>query len=139
MSHILVQGRIYNLAYSLRKADTSISLAQCINSQLMINACADKLSQNIVNYINFKCVDTLIPVLKVYTLCVTACLFLQFQLQMFDIICSTSWANRDKCCELPALVRKSYRTPTQPSSSLLIRAIIVFMPRLNYDGTRVIN
>uniref|UniRef100_A0A672ZDR0 Collagen, type XIV, alpha 1a n=1 Tax=Sphaeramia orbicularis TaxID=375764 RepID=A0A672ZDR0_9TELE len=28
-----------------------------------------------------------------------------FQLQMFDIICSTSWANRDKCCELPALVR----------------------------------
>uniref|UniRef100_A0A674N2Y8 Collagen type XIV alpha 1 chain n=1 Tax=Takifugu rubripes TaxID=31033 RepID=A0A674N2Y8_TAKRU len=59
-----------------------------------------------------------------------------FQLQMFDIICSTSWASRDKCCELPALVRKSYRTPTQPSSSLLIRAIIVFMPRLNYDGTR---
>ncbi|XP_078789565.1 collagen alpha-1(XIV) chain isoform X2 [Oryzias latipes] len=26
-----------------------------------------------------------------------------FQLQMFDIICSTSWASRDKCCELPAL------------------------------------
>uniref|UniRef100_H3CW87 Collagen type XIV alpha 1 chain n=1 Tax=Tetraodon nigroviridis TaxID=99883 RepID=H3CW87_TETNG len=26
-----------------------------------------------------------------------------FQLQMFDIICSTSWARRDKCCELPAL------------------------------------
>uniref|UniRef100_A0A4W6CH04 Collagen type XIV alpha 1 chain n=1 Tax=Lates calcarifer TaxID=8187 RepID=A0A4W6CH04_LATCA len=24
-----------------------------------------------------------------------------FQLQMFDIICSTSWASRDKCCELP--------------------------------------
>lgn len=30
---------------------------------------------------------------------------LQFQLQMFDIICSTSWANKDKCCELPGLVR----------------------------------
>lgn len=30
---------------------------------------------------------------------------LQFQLQMFDIVCSTSWANEDKCCELPALVR----------------------------------
>ena len=29
----------------------------------------------------------------------------QFQLQMFDIVCSTSWANKDKCCELPALVR----------------------------------
>uniref|UniRef100_A0A803U1M9 Collagen type XIV alpha 1 chain n=1 Tax=Anolis carolinensis TaxID=28377 RepID=A0A803U1M9_ANOCA len=26
-----------------------------------------------------------------------------FQLQMFDIVCTTSWANRDKCCELPAL------------------------------------
>lgn len=31
----------------------------------------------------------------------------QFQLQMFDIVCSTSWANRDKCCELPALVSLS--------------------------------
>lgn len=30
---------------------------------------------------------------------------LQFQLQMFDIVCSTSWASRDKCCELPGLVR----------------------------------
>uniref|UniRef100_I3JJM0 Collagen type XIV alpha 1 chain n=1 Tax=Oreochromis niloticus TaxID=8128 RepID=I3JJM0_ORENI len=28
-----------------------------------------------------------------------------FQLQNFDIVCSTSWANRDKCCELPSLVR----------------------------------
>ncbi|KAM6968107.1 collagen alpha-1(XIV) chain [Aplochiton taeniatus] len=26
-----------------------------------------------------------------------------FQLQMFDIICSSSWASRDKCCELPGL------------------------------------
>ncbi|XP_005994616.1 collagen alpha-1(XIV) chain isoform X2 [Latimeria chalumnae] len=25
------------------------------------------------------------------------------QLQMFDIACTTSWANRDKCCELPGL------------------------------------
>uniref|UniRef100_A0A7N8X8M8 Collagen, type XIV, alpha 1a n=1 Tax=Mastacembelus armatus TaxID=205130 RepID=A0A7N8X8M8_9TELE len=31
-----------------------------------------------------------------------------FQLQMFDIICSTSWASRDKCCELPALVRNKH-------------------------------
>uniref|UniRef100_A0A8C5N981 Collagen, type XIV, alpha 1a n=1 Tax=Gouania willdenowi TaxID=441366 RepID=A0A8C5N981_GOUWI len=31
-----------------------------------------------------------------------------FQLQMFDIICSTSWASRDKCCELPALVRNTH-------------------------------
>ncbi|XP_031697834.1 collagen alpha-1(XIV) chain-like, partial [Anarrhichthys ocellatus] len=28
-----------------------------------------------------------------------------FQLQIFDIVCSTSWASRDKCCELPGLVR----------------------------------
>uniref|UniRef100_A0A672M260 VWFA domain-containing protein n=1 Tax=Sinocyclocheilus grahami TaxID=75366 RepID=A0A672M260_SINGR len=27
-----------------------------------------------------------------------------FQLQSFDIVCSTSWAQRDKCCELPSLV-----------------------------------
>uniref|UniRef100_A0A8C2JQJ2 Collagen, type XIV, alpha 1b n=1 Tax=Cyprinus carpio TaxID=7962 RepID=A0A8C2JQJ2_CYPCA len=27
-----------------------------------------------------------------------------FQLQSFDIVCSTSWARRDKCCELPSLV-----------------------------------
>uniref|UniRef100_A0A674D797 Collagen type XIV alpha 1 chain n=1 Tax=Salmo trutta TaxID=8032 RepID=A0A674D797_SALTR len=26
-----------------------------------------------------------------------------FQLQSFDIVCSTSWASRDKCCELPGL------------------------------------
>uniref|UniRef100_A0A3B3Z6N2 VWFA domain-containing protein n=1 Tax=Periophthalmus magnuspinnatus TaxID=409849 RepID=A0A3B3Z6N2_9GOBI len=26
-----------------------------------------------------------------------------FELQSFDIVCSTSWANRDKCCELPGL------------------------------------
>ncbi|XP_067258708.1 collagen alpha-1(XIV) chain isoform X2 [Chanodichthys erythropterus] len=26
-----------------------------------------------------------------------------FQLQMFDIVCSISWASRDKCCELPGL------------------------------------
>uniref|UniRef100_A0A8C7DFL3 Collagen type XIV alpha 1 chain n=1 Tax=Oncorhynchus kisutch TaxID=8019 RepID=A0A8C7DFL3_ONCKI len=26
-----------------------------------------------------------------------------FQLQAFDIVCSTSWASRDKCCELPGL------------------------------------
>uniref|UniRef100_W5LGS1 Collagen type XIV alpha 1 chain n=1 Tax=Astyanax mexicanus TaxID=7994 RepID=W5LGS1_ASTMX len=26
-----------------------------------------------------------------------------FQLQMFDIVCSTSWAGRDQCCELPGL------------------------------------
>nr|XP_033958086.1 collagen alpha-1(XIV) chain [Pseudochaenichthys georgianus] len=36
-----------------------------------------------------------------------------FQLQMFDIICSTSWASRDKCCELPAL-RVEEQCPSLP-------------------------
>uniref|UniRef100_A0A3B5BAD1 Collagen type XIV alpha 1 chain n=1 Tax=Stegastes partitus TaxID=144197 RepID=A0A3B5BAD1_9TELE len=36
-----------------------------------------------------------------------------FQLQMFDIICSTSWASRDKCCELPAL-RVEEQCPSMP-------------------------
>uniref|UniRef100_A0A8C9ZLQ8 Collagen type XIV alpha 1 chain n=1 Tax=Sander lucioperca TaxID=283035 RepID=A0A8C9ZLQ8_SANLU len=31
-----------------------------------------------------------------------------FQLQIFDIVCSTSWASRDKCCELPGLVRSKF-------------------------------
>ncbi|XP_028983776.1 collagen alpha-1(XIV) chain isoform X2 [Betta splendens] len=38
-----------------------------------------------------------------------------FQLQMFDIICSTSWASRDKCCELPSL-RVEEQCPPMPHS-----------------------
>ncbi|XP_053303267.1 collagen alpha-1(XIV) chain [Pleuronectes platessa] len=38
-----------------------------------------------------------------------------FQLQSFDIVCSTSWANRDKCCELPGL-RKEVDCPALPKS-----------------------
>lgn len=38
-----------------------------------------------------------------------------FQLQSFDIICSTSWANRDKCCELPGL-RKEVDCPALPKA-----------------------
>ncbi|KAM7384842.1 hypothetical protein PAMA_011955 [Pampus argenteus] len=38
-----------------------------------------------------------------------------FQLQMFDIVCSTSWANRDKCCELPGL-RKEVDCPALPKA-----------------------
>uniref|UniRef100_A0A8C4N009 Collagen alpha-1(XIV) chain n=1 Tax=Equus asinus asinus TaxID=83772 RepID=A0A8C4N009_EQUAS len=38
-----------------------------------------------------------------------------FQLQMFDIVCSTSWANEDKCCELPAL-RDEETCPELPHS-----------------------
>lgn len=35
--------------------------------------------------------------------------FVQFQLQMFDIICSLSWISRDKCCDLPATVSVVFR------------------------------
>uniref|UniRef100_A0A8C3L1Z0 Collagen alpha-1(XIV) chain n=1 Tax=Chrysolophus pictus TaxID=9089 RepID=A0A8C3L1Z0_CHRPC len=35
------------------------------------------------------------------------------QLQMFDIVCATSWANRDKCCELPGL-RDEENCPALP-------------------------
>ncbi|EPQ20003.1 Collagen alpha-1(XIV) chain [Myotis brandtii] len=38
-----------------------------------------------------------------------------FQLQMFDIVCSTSWANKDKCCELPGL-RDEENCPDLPHS-----------------------
>uniref|UniRef100_A0A3Q3GMQ3 Collagen, type XIV, alpha 1b n=1 Tax=Labrus bergylta TaxID=56723 RepID=A0A3Q3GMQ3_9LABR len=38
-----------------------------------------------------------------------------FELQIFDIVCSTSWANRDKCCELPGL-RKEADCPAMPKA-----------------------
>lgn len=28
----------------------------------------------------------------------------QFQLQMFDIVCSLAWTSRDRCCDLPSMV-----------------------------------
>lgn len=54
----------------------------------------------------------------------------QFQLQIFDIVCSTSWANRDKCCELPALVSSlvsddcSHVTTAEKPSGLLSAAAL---------------
>ncbi|XP_075070110.1 collagen alpha-1(XIV) chain isoform X2 [Mixophyes fleayi] len=38
-----------------------------------------------------------------------------FQLQMFDIVCASSWASRDKCCELPAM-RDEATCPPLPST-----------------------
>ncbi|XP_030074425.1 collagen alpha-1(XIV) chain isoform X1 [Microcaecilia unicolor] len=38
-----------------------------------------------------------------------------FQLQMFDVVCTTSWANRDKCCELPGL-RDEENCPALPDT-----------------------
>lgn len=29
----------------------------------------------------------------------------QFQLQMFDIVCTLGWTSRDRCCDLPSMVR----------------------------------
>lgn len=39
-----------------------------------------------------------------FSVVITELVCVQFQLQSFDIVCSTSWARRDKCCELPNLV-----------------------------------
>ncbi|XP_062385579.1 collagen alpha-1(XIV) chain isoform X1 [Sardina pilchardus] len=36
-----------------------------------------------------------------------------FQLQSFEIVCSTSWASRDRCCDLPSL-RKEEDCPALP-------------------------
>uniref|UniRef100_A0A8C7ZU30 Collagen, type XIV, alpha 1a n=1 Tax=Oryzias sinensis TaxID=183150 RepID=A0A8C7ZU30_9TELE len=50
-----------------------------------------------------------------------------FQLQMFDIICSTSWASRDKCCELPALVsRPEFPNPHTFNISVCSSAVYSF-------------
>ncbi|XP_037119602.1 collagen alpha-1(XIV) chain-like [Syngnathus acus] len=38
-----------------------------------------------------------------------------FELQMFDIVCSTSWASRDQCCELPSL-RNEAQCPAMPKA-----------------------
>lgn len=65
---------------------------------------------NIEVVLGYTCGFVLFFYQKLYLFsCVTGiiCVFVcpQFQLQMFDIVCSTSWASRDKCCELPGLVR----------------------------------
>lgn len=38
----------------------------------------------------------------------------QFQLQMLQIVCSDSWADKDRCCELPALVGSNKVLDTVP-------------------------
>lgn len=46
--------------------------------------------------------------------CLPACLadvavgYLQFQIQSFDIVCSPVWTSRDRCCDIPSRVSKSY-------------------------------
>ncbi|MGH0153454.1 UNVERIFIED_CONTAM: hypothetical protein FKN15_024749 [Acipenser sinensis] len=32
-----------------------------------------------------------------------SCLLVQFQIQSFEIVCGTSWASQDACCDIPAL------------------------------------
>lgn len=38
----------------------------------------------------------------------------QFQLQMLQIMCSDTWAEKDRCCELPALVSGNKILDTVP-------------------------
>ncbi|MEJ1279241.1 ADP-ribosylation factor GTPase activating protein 1 [Cricetulus griseus] len=40
--------------------------------------------------------------------------FHKFQLQMLQIVCSDSWADKDRCCELPALVGSNKVLDTVP-------------------------
>uniref|UniRef100_A0A8C2CDY1 Collagen, type XII, alpha 1a n=1 Tax=Cyprinus carpio TaxID=7962 RepID=A0A8C2CDY1_CYPCA len=50
-----------------------------------------------------------------------------FQLQMFDIVCSLGWTSRDKCCDIPAMVRTLTLTPFQTLQSSLNTWIFVFL------------
>ncbi|XP_068094064.1 collagen alpha-1(XIV) chain isoform X2 [Hyperolius riggenbachi] len=43
-----------------------------------------------------------------------------FQLQMFDIVCASTWASRDKCCELPAM-RDEETCPPLPNTCSCIQ------------------
>uniref|UniRef100_A0A803YQA4 Collagen alpha-1(XIV) chain n=1 Tax=Meleagris gallopavo TaxID=9103 RepID=A0A803YQA4_MELGA len=45
------------------------------------------------------------------------------QLQMFDIVCATSWANRDKCCELPGLTLLAFVIQGDLQSQAMVRAV----------------
>ncbi|CAG01461.1 unnamed protein product, partial [Tetraodon nigroviridis] len=40
---------------------------------------------------------------------------LQFQLQMFDIVCSLAWTSRDRCCDLPSR-RDELKCPALPNA-----------------------
>uniref|UniRef100_A0AAY5K227 Collagen, type XIV, alpha 1b n=1 Tax=Esox lucius TaxID=8010 RepID=A0AAY5K227_ESOLU len=61
-----------------------------------------------------------------------------FQLQMFDIVCSTSWASRDKCCELPGLVSPVFTTisltDTERTPALVVRSWLVTCHRRRCVG-----
>lgn len=49
----------------------------------------------------------------------------QFQLQMFDIVCTLGWTSRDRCCDLPSMVRR-------PESDSIISSLVtaVWISRL---------
>lgn len=42
----------------------------------------------------------------------------QFQLQMFDIVCSLGWTSRDRCCDLPSMVREPPPPPNTDTRPL---------------------
>lgn len=53
---------------------------------------------------------------------------LQFGLQSFEIICNTTWASEDTCCDLPGVVSLSTLTFTEVSSILLQTVDAVISP-----------
>lgn len=69
---------------------------------------------------------------------------LQFQLQMFDIVCSLGWTSRDRCCDLPSMVRKDLKNNLQigiestnvglsSGSGRPMNQALVYAPRRTFD------
>lgn len=127
MNQTTAQDPTSNLLHSLRPAEPPQRLFCLVNLSAWLHVYLSAHVGQWVELVNREMVSVLIlscvlstqkhhkttslqntNVLKCYFTNVFAHVFIQFQLQMFDIICSTSWASRDKCCELPALVRNEH-------------------------------
>uniref|UniRef100_A0A8C0X4W2 Collagen alpha-1(XX) chain n=1 Tax=Castor canadensis TaxID=51338 RepID=A0A8C0X4W2_CASCN len=54
-----------------------------------------------------------------------------FQLQMLQIVCSDTWADEDKCCELPASVGGSNAMATIPGSCATLCVLLQGLPGKN--------
>lgn len=53
------------------------------------------------------CSDHLVltrPLLVLFSTCSLCWSFFQFALQSFEIVCNTTWASEDTCCDLPGVV-----------------------------------
>lgn len=61
----------------------------------------------------------------------------QFQLQMFDIVCTLGWTSRDRCCDLPSMVRHLLAAHTcfsqlrYPSCPVLLLPLLLLVSAKN--------